>query len=123
MSSPVDEEIAAYKTKINRHEAEIEQIKAGSGLYHESSNKEKLDLIKSKEDGILACETAIHDLRQGQLGEFFSDVSTRLSSSFETCFWLSVNEPAHLTSLYLTTFSLFSPFPSFPSLCSSCRLR
>ena len=90
MSSPVDEEITEYKATIKEHRAEIKEIKAGSGLYHDSSNKEKLDLIKSKEDGIHACETAIQTLRQGQLGEFFSDVSTRLSSSFETCFWLSV---------------------------------
>ena len=91
MSSPViDEKIAGYEARITRHEAEIGQIKAGSGLYHESSNKEKLDLIKSEKDGIHDCEAAIQTLRQGQLGEFFSDVSSRLSSSFETCFWFSV---------------------------------
>jgi len=88
MSSPVDEEIAAYKAKINRHEAEIEQIKAHPK--YKMFEEPYMGMIKSKEDGILACETAIHDLRQGQLGEFFSDTSTLLSSSFETCFWFSV---------------------------------
>ena len=89
-ASSNEAKIEKYEQRIVRHEAEIEQITNGAGLYTGLSNEKKLELIKSKEDGILACETAIHDLRQGQLGEFFSDVSTRLSSSFETCFWLSV---------------------------------
>ena len=89
MSSPViDEKIAGYEARITRHEAEIGQIKAHP--QYKMFEEPYMGMIKSKEDGILACETAIHDLRQGQLGEFFSDVSTRLSSSFETCFWLSV---------------------------------
>jgi len=88
MSSPVDEEVAAYKTSIKEHRAEIKEIKAQPG--YNMLAEPYMGMIKSKEDGILACETAIHDLRQGQLGEFFSDTSTLLSSSFETCFWFSV---------------------------------
>ena len=88
MSSPVHDKIAGYEARINRHEAEIEQIKAHP--QYKMFEEPYMWMIKSEKDGILACETAIHDLRQGQLGEFFSDTSTRLSSSFETCFWFSV---------------------------------
>ena len=89
MSSPaVDGKIAAYEARIEEHRAEIKEIKAQPG--YNMLAEPYMGMIKSKEDGILACETAIHDLRQGQLGEFFSDTSTLLSSSFETCFWLSV---------------------------------
>jgi len=84
MSSPVDEEIAAYKAKINRHEAEIEQIKAHPK--YKMFEEPYMGMIKSEKDGILACEAALQTLRQGQQGEFFSDASTRLSSSFRNLF-------------------------------------
>ena len=88
MSFPVDEEVAEYKARIEEHRAEIKEIKAQPG--YNMLAEPYMGMIKSKKDGILACETAIQTLRQGQLGEFFSDVSTHLSSSFRTCFWLSV---------------------------------
>ena len=71
MSSPAEEKIAGYERRIEEHRAEIKQIKDGTGIYSDTSNKEKRDLIKSVKDGIHDCETAIHDLRQQQQGEFF----------------------------------------------------
>jgi len=86
----VDGKIAAYEARIEEHRAKIKQIEAGTGLYEGTTPAEKRTDIKSEKDGILACEAALQTLRQGQLGEFFSDASTRLSSSFQACFWLSV---------------------------------
>ena len=62
-SFDVEQKIDRYEERITEHRAEIVAIKNGSGLYAGLPNERKLELIKSKEDGILACDTAIHDLR------------------------------------------------------------
>ena len=65
-ASSNETKIDEYEQRIARHQAEIVKIKNGDYLYSELSKKEKLGYIKSKEDGILACEAAIHDLRAQQ---------------------------------------------------------
>ena len=75
MSSPMEEiaslgwaaEIAQHQNDIKRQQAEIAAIKEGAGLYSGLTNEKKLDAIKSKEDAILACMTAIDRLREFQL--------------------------------------------------------
>ena len=62
----VESKIENYERKIVQHEAEIDMIKKGEGFYSQSSYEQQLAAIKSKEDAILACEAAIHDLRQQQ---------------------------------------------------------
>ena len=59
-------EIAQHQNDIKRQQAEIAAIKEGAGLYSGLTNAQKLDAIKSEKDAILACMTAIHDLRQLQ---------------------------------------------------------
>ena len=61
-----ERKIVVYETKADNLEDEIAAIKEGAGLYSGLTNEKKLDAIKSKEDAILACMTAIHDLRQLQ---------------------------------------------------------
>mgnify|MGYP003386452703 FL=1 len=53
-----------YEQRIVRHEAEIADIKADKDY----NRKEEpfIGLIKTEKDAILACETAIHDLRAQQ---------------------------------------------------------
>ena len=65
-SNPNDAKIEKYEQRIVRHEAEIEQITNGAGLYTGLSNEKKLELIKSKEDGIHDCETGLQTLRAQQ---------------------------------------------------------
>ena len=58
-----EERIVRYEERITEHRAEIVAIKNGSGLYAGSTNERKLELIQLENNGILAFETAIHDLR------------------------------------------------------------
>ena len=62
-NSDVEQEIAGYKERITEYRVEIVAIKNGSGLYAGSTNERKLELIQLENNGILAFETAIHDLR------------------------------------------------------------
>ena len=65
-ASSNEAKIEKYERRIVRHEAEIEQITNGAGLYTGLSNERKLGYIKSEKDGILACETALQTLRTQQ---------------------------------------------------------
>ena len=65
-ASSNETKIDEYEQRIARHQAEIEQITNGAGLYSELSKKEKLGYIKSEKDGIHDCETALQTLRAQQ---------------------------------------------------------
>ena len=65
-ASSNEAKIEKYEQRIVRHEAEIEQITNGAGLYTGLSNKKKLEFIKTEKDAIHDCETALQTLRAQQ---------------------------------------------------------
>ena len=66
MASP-DEEIAGYKARIEEHRAKIAEIEIHPN--YDMLVEPFLGLVKTEKDCILACETAIHDLRQQRQGK------------------------------------------------------
>jgi hypothetical protein len=58
-------ELADYKARIEEHRTKIKQIEADSR--YDLADGYWTGLVKAENDGILAWQTAIHDLRQQQL--------------------------------------------------------
>jgi hypothetical protein len=99
----MDSEIQSYKHEIAEHKQEIRNIKAGQGLAEGATTDQKIAMVKAEQDLILACETAIHDLRQQQQ-------QTSASSAGSCCFTVSLS--------YLSAFlSVFFVASSYPLLC------
>ena len=63
-SNPHDAKMEKYEQRIVQHEAEIVRIKAHER--YDMLDDKFIGLIKSQEDGILACETALQTLRVQQ---------------------------------------------------------
>ena len=59
-----DEKIVKYELRVEEYRANIRNIEQDKDYKRFDPNC--IAVIKSKEDAILACEAAIHDLRQQQ---------------------------------------------------------
>jgi hypothetical protein len=77
-NSDVEQEIAGYKERITEHRAEIVAIKAHER--YDMLDDKFIELIKSEKDGILACDTAIHDLRINSSNQTVNNIVIFVSS-------------------------------------------